>query len=295
LDKNKWMQKAETIEFAADTHAGLKRKHNEDCFEADATLGLWLVADGVGGHSCGDVASDIVRTTVRNQTAAGESLPDAIVQAHQAVLEQMEQDENASGMGSTIVALRLEGDNYELAWVGDSRAYLWNSRLQLLSHDHNRVSELLDQGIITPRQAANHPQRHVLTQSLGVSERMALEPGHREGTLSENQQILLCSDGLTDELPDEMIATILAGNATPRAQVDALIDAALQAGGKDNITAVVIGAAVTRAPSGSRENLETTHNTDRAAAASAPPGRRFPLGAWLLMSALLLLALWLVL
>ena len=280
------MHKAGTIQFAADTHAGLKRQHNEDCYEADPALGLWLVADGVGGHSRGDLASDIVRTTVRDQTVAGESLTQAIVNAHRAVLDQIDRDETALGMGSTVVALRLEGDDYELGWVGDSRAYLWNSRLKLLSHDHNRVRELLDQGIITPQQASNHPERHVLTQSLGVSERMTLEPGYLQGTLAENQQILLCSDGLSDELPDEMIATIMAGNDNPRAQVDALIKAALQAGGKDNITAVVIGAAAASEPAGGADNLETTRETNRATDHSGRPGRNFPLGAWLLMSGL---------
>lgn len=290
-NKNKWMQEAGTIQFAADTHTGLRRSHNEDCYEADAELGLWLVADGVGGHSCGDLASSIVRTTVKKHTVAGGSLQDAIILAHQAVLDQIDPDEKARGMGSTVVALRLEGEQYDLAWVGDSRAYLWDSGLLQLSRDHNRVSELLDQGVITSQQAANHPERHVLTQSLGVSKRMALQPGHRRGTLGESQQILLCSDGLTDELHDAKIASIMANNDNPGSQVDALIKAALKAGGKDNITAVVIGAAAATDPMGSRENLETSGNTTRAANRSKRPRRSFPLGAWLLLCALLSLAL----
>lgn len=289
------MQKAETMQFAADSHTGLRRKHNEDCYEADAALGLWLVADGVGGHSCGELASDIARTTVRGDIAAGTSLPDAIVNAHRAVLDEIDRDESARGMGSTIVALRLKGESYELAWVGDSRAYLWNRQLQQLSHDHNRVSELLDQGAITQQEAANHPERHVLTQSLGVSECMALRPGHREGTLAQDQQFLLCSDGLTDELPDERIAAIMADNDSPRDQVEALINAALEAGGNDNITAVVVGAVAAKPAPHDKADLETTHNTRNAPAGSDRTGGGFPLGAWLLMSALLLLALWFLL
>jgi protein phosphatase len=286
------MHKAGTIQFAAATHAGLKRKHNEDCYEADGALGLWLVADGVGGHSCGEVASDIVRTTVKHDVIAGQSLTQAITRAHQAVLDEIGRDEKASGMGSTVVALLLAGDNYELAWVGDSRAYLWNSSLQQLSHDHNRVSELMDQGIITQQQASQHPERHVLTQSLGVSEQMALQPGQRQGTLARDQQILLCSDGLSDELPDEKIATIMATHNSPQSQVDALIQAALAAGGNDNITAIVIGAVGARQAPHGASDLETTHSTRSSPAGDNRARGRFPLGAWMLMSALLVLALW---
>lgn len=278
------------IQFAADTNVGLRRKHNEDCYEADAALGLWLVADGVGGHSRGDLASDIVRITVRSEIIGGATLANAVAHAHRAVLEEIGRDETARGMGSTIVALRLEGENYQLAWVGDSRAYLWNSHLQQLSHDHNRVSELLDQGIITPQQATRHPERHVLTQSLGVSERMALAPGSREGILGENQQILLCSDGLTDELSDEKIATIMADKDNPHDQVKALIDAALRAGGNDNVTAIVIGSAVGSEASTGKPGLDITGNSSQ----DRPRGD-FPIAPWLLMSALLLLAAWFLL
>ena len=251
-------------QFAAETHIGMKRSHNEDCYEADPNLGLWLIADGVGGHSCGEVASDIVRTTIRNSIAHGDTLSGAIEQSHQAILKAIKQQEAARGMGSTVVALLINNDNYELTWVGDSRAYLWDNRLQQLSQDHNRASELLADNMITQLQAANHPERHALTQSLGVSERMNLRPGNIRGSLNDGQQILLCSDGLTDELPDSVISRIMNDNHCPRAQVDALVLAALEAGGNDNITAVVVGGCAVNPHSEEAPGLDTTQDIHRA-------------------------------
>ena len=282
--------------FAADTHAGLKRSQNEDCYEADPELDLWLVADGVGGHSCGEIASDIVRTTIRDEIAQGSKLVAAIEHSHGAILEEIEHTASTRGMGSTVVALLMDGDNYELAWVGDSRAYLWDTRLQQLSSDHNRVSELLANKIITSLEAARHPQRHVLTQSLGVSDKMMLQPGHQQGSLSAGQQILLCTDGLTDELSDIAIARLMAVKKTPQAQVDALIQAALDAGGSDNVTAVILGACATDPPRKVAEDLETTRNMPHSVSSDSGSGSGgFPFRAWLLVSIVALLLLWLIL
>ena len=281
-------------QFAADTHTGLKRSHNEDCFEAAADLGLWLVADGVGGHSCGEIASGIARATIRERVEAGESLTDAIMAAHATVLDAIAERADAHGMGSTVVALRLDGDEYEICWVGDSRAYLWNGALRQLTEDHNRVGELLAQDIITPEQASSHPERHVLTQSLGVSDTMQLDPGRVTGTLQEGEQLLLCSDGLSDELSDSMVEHLLRGHDSPRAQVDALISAALDAGGNDNITAVVVGARLPAQPAAGPGDLETTRNTRRSASGGRPNDGKFPVKALLLLSAMALLAVWLL-
>lgn len=282
------------IEFAAETHSGLKRSHNEDCYEAAPALGLWLVADGVGGHSCGEVASDIVRTTIKDSIAAGETLLSSIEKSHQAVLAAIRQRQAAQGMGSTVIALLLDGNNYEISWVGDSRAYLWHNGLRQLSHDHNRVSELLANKMITPQQAISHRERHVLTQSLGVSEKMALEPGQITGTLDAGQQILLCSDGLTDELPDKLIARLMARHHTPQAQVDALIKAALDAGGNDNITAVVIGDCADSVAN-DETDLETTRDISRAVENGKSRPGSFPLKTCFFICTLAFLALWLLL
>ena len=239
--------------FAASSHAGLKRDHNEDYYRTEAELGLWLVADGVGGHADGEVAARIVGDTIVQKFSDGESLVDAILAAHQAVLKEIDSREN-SNMGSTVIALKLQGNDYELSWVGDSRAYLYNGNIKQLSRDHNPVNELLARGAITPQQAAVHPERHVLSQSLGVSTSVKVRPGRICGTLLPGEQILLCSDGLTDELDDNTIAATLAAHTAPEAQVDALIHGALQAGGRDNVTVVLLGAAPGRAASRTRSS-----------------------------------------
>lgn len=284
----------ETTRFAAQTHPGLKRSHNEDCYEADTELGLYLVADGVGGHSCGEVASDIVRTRVRAGVAGGETLLDAIRASHRAVLDEISKRESAEGMGSTVVAALFNNGNYEIAWVGDSRAYLWSSRLRQVSEDHNRAGELLQKKLISPEEAARHPERHVLTQSLGVSEHMALEPGQARGSLAPGEQVLLCSDGLTDELQDGQIERLMSENDSPETQVDALIRAALDAGGNDNVTAIVIGACQPRVAADPVDELETTHDIRHDRLEGANKAGRFPFRALLLISAIATLAIWLL-
>ncbi|MDX1734226.1 MAG: protein phosphatase 2C domain-containing protein [Halioglobus sp.] len=285
-------------QFAADTHSGLHRSLNEDSFGAYPDLGLWLVADGVGGHSCGEIASNIVRSTLREQVAGGASLESAVTASHDAVLRAIESGQGAAGMGSTVIALRLSGNDYELCWVGDSRAYLWDGALRQVSHDHNRVAELLASNAITREQAANHPQRHVLTQSLGVSPSMELAPGRATGTLQPGDALLLCSDGLTDELSDSLIAHLLQDHATPRAQVDALMSAALDAGGRDNITAIIVSAVAPpadKADIATDEFLETTQDNRRSASGGKPNDGRFPLRALILLSALAVLAVMILL
>lgn len=227
--------------FAADSHPGHKRSHNEDCFLTDDALGLFLVADGVGGHADGEVASAIVRDTLRKDINAGASLLDAIQHAHREVLAEIDRRQD-SNMGSTVVAARLSDSEYDIAWVGDSRAYSFDGTLKQLSRDHNPVSEMLARGALTPEQAAAHPERNMLSQSLGVSENIEVAPGRICGDLHAGQQLILCSDGLTDEVSDDHIEQIMTQQQSPGAQVAALIQAALDNGGRDNVTVVVVGA-----------------------------------------------------
>jgi serine/threonine protein phosphatase PrpC len=221
----------------------LKRDGNEDCFVADGSLGLWLVADGVGGHSCGEVAAAIVAATVTEEVTRGQPLATAIHQAHADVLREIASRDTNTRMGSTVVALLLADADYTLVWVGDSRAYLWDGiKLAQLTRDHSHVRDLVDRGMLASEDIKSHPERHALTQSIGVSLDMQLSLGQSLGQLEVGQQILLCSDGLTDELPDSEIAQQLRHHSSTQAQVDGLINAALQAGGRDNVTAVIVGA-----------------------------------------------------
>lgn len=249
-------------EFAANTHTGLKRTGNEDCFHADPERGLFLVADGVGGHARGEVASDIARKTVQQQINSGATLRDAILESHEAILSEITHDDGRAGMGSTVVAVKLERDTFELGWVGDSRAYLWDGDLTQLSQDHNQVSEMVQRGEISPEDASRHPDRNILTQSLGVSRNMHIKPGKLSGMLKSGQQLLLCSDGLTDEVPDQQIAQIMAVCNNPQDQVDALLSAALAAGGRDNITVVIVGSCGDPQP---QPDMDTTQELDPTA------------------------------
>tara|TARA_R110000823_G_scaffold27609_8_gene80344 strand:+ start:497 stop:1363 length:867 start_codon:yes stop_codon:yes gene_type:complete len=281
--------------FAADTHPGLARSHNEDCFGAAPQNGLWLVADGVGGHSCGEVASAIVKESILTQLASGASLVAAIRSSHAAVLAAMLERDGAQGMGSTVVAAQLDDHEFEICWVGDSRAYLWRGgELRQLTTDHNRAAELLASGAITAEQASRHRQRHVLTQSLGVSDAMVVAPGTVSGSLVAGDRLLLCSDGLTDELSNSSIALLLSQHDSPRAQVDALMRAALDSGGHDNITAVIIGDPPAVRDTGD-STLETTHDIRADASGTGSDAGTFPIMAVLLLSALTLAAVWLLL
>ena len=128
------MSSTDKLSYAAETSTGVVRDHNEDTFYADANLNLWFVADGMGGHQGGEVASEIARTTISESVRSGESLSDAIQKTHREIIAAGEKDIGFPGMGCTVVALLVDGHNYSVEWVGDSRAYLWNGNHQELHH-----------------------------------------------------------------------------------------------------------------------------------------------------------------
>ena len=282
-------------QYAASTHPGLIRNHNEDSFESSPELGLWLVADGVGGHSGGEVASAIVKDTMVEEVGNGTPMVDAVHKAHRAVLDEIKRRNGASDMGSTLVALKLDGKQYEIVWVGDSRAYLFDGGLRQLSRDHNPVSELLATGAITADQAATHPDRHVLSQSMGVAESIQVKPGHISGQLEEGQQILLCSDGLSDEVRDEGIAEIMGQQRTPQTQVDALVNMALANGGRDNVSVVVVGEPAHGGAGAApvTHDLETTQNIGQAISHAAADRVNHGGKIWLLVAVMVIVGLWL--
>lgn len=223
------------------THPG-NRDHNEDCFVADAALGLGLVADGMGGYACGEVASELVKKTVTEAIANSEGLRDAIVRAHAVVCREATSDEAKKGMGSTVIAFRIQDQEYELAWVGDSRAYLWDGEtrtLHQITRDHSYVETLLSSGAISHDEAINHPNRNLITQAIGVAGGDGLEIELISGRLGNQQQLMICSDGLVDEVVDEDIADILSQSSSPEEAVRQLIERALINGGRDNVTVVI--------------------------------------------------------
>jgi protein phosphatase len=231
------------LRTAAHTDVGLRRRGNEDRFAIDPELGLCLVADGMGGHSAGQVASELAATTVLtslrerkgSDASASEKLRCALEDANRAIYQAARQNSLYSGMGTTIVALLVEGERAALAHVGDSRAYrVRGGRIRQLTDDHSVVGELLRRHEITADDARDHPHRHMLTRALGV--RGYVQPDLAELTLARGDRFVLCSDGLTNHVEDHEIAKLNAEPGSLEACCEALIALANRRGGEDNIT-----------------------------------------------------------
>lgn len=230
------------IEFGHLSHVGLRRPLNEDTYYGDSELGLWLVADGMGGHACGELASALARDTIVAQVRAGASLGQAIRLADEEIIRSSRRRNDALPMGTTVVAARVQDNRFEVAWVGDSRAYLWrDGQLAQLSQDHSYVQELIAQGALTREQARTHPHRSAVTQALGVTDPRQLNVETLTGALRPGMQLLLCSDGLTEEVDERDIsATLRQDDCSAQELVDMLIAAALDGGGSDNVTAILV-------------------------------------------------------
>lgn len=224
------------------THPGAVREHNEDAYYCDEAEGLAVVVDGMGGYAAGEVASDIIVKSLEELKPSAGGLVAALVESHNRILAHSEVHPESKGMGAAVVAAKLERKQLSVCWAGDSRAYLFNrdSGLRAVSRDHSYVQWLLSQGQISESEARNHPKRNLVTQCLGLN---APQPELVTVPWEPGEVLLLCSDGLTDELDDERIAAALkeTGPADdgwdPAAQK--LISAALDSGGKDNVTVVL--------------------------------------------------------
>ncbi len=234
-------------DYTQATDVGCIRELNEDSLLCQP--GLYMVADGMGGHACGEVASAMAIDSIKEQIEQGIALDKAIQVAHQEIVQQGNADPERNGMGTTIVALQSEGNQYQISWVGDSRAYLWDKKqkqLVQLTEDHSLIVKLVKAGLLSKKDAVSHPQRHMITQCLGSTEVDTLEVGHLEGIWSANQQVILCSDGMTDDLTETDIADIMQQTEATESRVEALIDAAKQKGGLDNISVVIVDSPVSK-------------------------------------------------
>ena len=147
------------IEFGHGTHTGLRREHNEDTYCADPDMGLWLVADGMGGHEHGEVASALARDVVIREVQKGQALASAIQSADEEIIRHSNEKRSERPMGTTVVAVRVRDHDYEVAWVGDSRVYLWDGKLSLLTQDHSLVANQVASGQISLEEARTHPRR----------------------------------------------------------------------------------------------------------------------------------------
>jgi serine/threonine protein phosphatase PrpC len=230
-------------DYAGATHKGRVRGHNEDSWRALPELGLWIVADGIGGQAAGEVASTLAVERIEACARAGMSIEASIEAANKAILAAPQAGRGRPGMGTTVVALTIKSHHYRVAWLGDSRAYLWNSNgLIQLSHDHSYVQDLLDNGEITSAEAANHPYRDTIMRCLGVTDSQRLVVDTVDGELHPGDRLLLCSDGLTSELTDDAIKAVFDAGFNNLVTADQLVQSALDLGGSDNITVVVVSA-----------------------------------------------------
>jgi PPM family protein phosphatase len=230
------------------TDTGLVRSVNQDL--AVESSNLFAVADGMGGHAGGEVAAQMAVDTLgvvfgRQPTAVG--LSEAVVEANSAVWEHSLEHPELRGMGTTLTAVGLvQEDGHDvlaLVNVGDSRSYrLHDGQMTLLTTDHSVAEEMVRSGELTEREAAVHPQRHILTRALGVSSDVAVDFWRLQPVRGD--RYLLCSDGLTNELEDEQIAQVLTSVGDPREASDLLVRAARAHGGSDNITVIVIDVVV---------------------------------------------------
>ncbi len=224
-------------EHACRTHPGFREGVNEDAIGWSEEENLWLVADGMGGHASGQIASAIARDVILD---AGPNAPldEVIVAAHEEIRRQAEGQDARKGMGTTIVVARIDGNELEVAWVGDSRAYLLrDGELRQITVDHSFVEMLRGHVEMSEEELRNHPQKNILTQTLGHE---PPAPDVIRVPLRQGDRVLLCSDGLNDELPDARIAELLRQDGSLQEVSDSLVQAALDNGGSDNVSVVIV-------------------------------------------------------
>jgi len=243
------------LEFVSALDTGRVRRNNEDMVLVDPAHGLCLLADGMGGYNAGEVASDMAVqevharllhwfTTCGSEPGADDirsALVDAAQTANQKVFDAAVGTPEFRGMGTTLVAALFLGHSAWIGHIGDSRAYLFrDGRLDQISRDHSLLQEQIDAGLITPQQALYSAHKNLVTRAVGVEDVVLLET-HIHPVMPHDW-ILLCSDGLSDMLGDDQIAEVLAAHDQINAAADALIDAANEAGGRDNIAVILVAA-----------------------------------------------------
>lgn len=232
-------RKGALTSFGSRTDIGCLRDHNEDSLVV--TPPLFAVADGMGGHAAGEVASEIavrVLSELAPEHPDGEALGRAIEEANRAVIQAAREGRGRQGMGTTMTAAMLEGERLVIAQVGDSRAYLLHQgKLQQLTRDHSLMADMIEAGQLTPEEARTHPQRSVITRALGSDAH--LHPDIYEINVETGDRLLVCSDGLSGMVFDDQIESTLRRVQDPQRCASQLVNEAIAAGGHDNVTVIV--------------------------------------------------------
>ncbi len=232
-------------EAASYSHVGMVRQVNEDACLELTERGLWVVADGMGGHAAGDYVSNLIIDTLRQIPAPQElaeyvaALRTALAQVNEQVLQETAR-RGVSMMGSTVVLLATRGEQAVCLWAGDSRLYrLRDGQLEMISRDHSYVQDLIDNAMLSEEEARVHPRANVVTRAVGVFEQ--LELAEVSFTVQPGDNFLLCSDGLNKTADDSELRDVLS-NAEPYAMVRSLVHLGLTRGAPDNITAITVRA-----------------------------------------------------
>lgn len=254
------------ISCAGNTDVGVVRAGNEDNFLLDCPRGLFIVADGMGGHAAGEVASEMAVQIITEQLGILRGLSDgdaagrmrvAIQRANQAIFERTLAEHDKRGMGTTITVMTLFSRRYLIGQVGDSRAYLLRSGdLFQLTKDHSYVQEQVDAGLLTPDQARTHPYSNVITRCVGANEEVAGDVYF--GNLEAGDVVLLATDGLTGMLEDDQLRGIMKEEENPETCVNRMITEANRRGGLDNITAIVVRIDSIDPPTGEMAAVKPT-------------------------------------
>ncbi len=235
------------MEYSSITDIGMTRSINQDRYvnyQANEMF-LFVVADGMGGHNAGEVASELAVETIRGyisehleETDRRDLLTNAISKANRVIFENAQKDEKYYSMGTTVVAAVIEKGNCFFANVGDSRLYYFDKeRLRQVTRDHSLVSDLFHAGTITAEEAERSVQKNMITRALGMDEEISVDTG--EFAINEGEMLLLCTDGLTNGVSDEEIFRLLNGESVDKI-AERLIEAGKEAGGFDNITVTVV-------------------------------------------------------
>lgn len=232
------------FDCASRTNVGLKRKINEDSIFADADRGLWAVADGMGGHEAGEVASATVVEALRNVPPVGDldelasAAKEALAGANRRLIDLARSSASQQTIGTTIVGLAIANGDFRCFWMGDSRAYRFHDGyLTRVSRDHSLVQKLVDAGMLNPEDAEKHENANVVTRAVGVAEEVEVDIV--SGDAIAGDQFLLASDGLTRVVDDDEIAAELQ-RASPGEAADRLIELVLSRGAPDNVSIVIV-------------------------------------------------------
>ena len=271
-----------TLRWASRSDTGRVRLQNEDSVHADGDV--FVVADGMGGHLAGEVASAVAVSTILERCHGGvaslDQFGEAVREANRRVIGESTADPNREGMGTTVVAVARmadpENQNLALANVGDSRAYLFDAHgLRQLSKDHSLVQELVDDGIISSADARHHPRRNIVTRALGIDPEIVVDLW--EITLPIGGRILLCSDGLVDEVDESSIAEVLSLEDDPELAADRLITLANDHGGRDNVSLVLLQRDGSSSPADPTAEIELIPpETAKTSASTEPDGALRP-------------------